>query len=50
MNTRSSDLVQVSRPQLIDLAIRCLSRALALQPQSPGMWHEVCENYNRFEF
>jgi len=34
-------VVQVDRQQLLNLAIRCFSRALALQPDSAGMWHEV---------
>ena len=33
--------LQVDRQQLLNLAIRCFSRALALQPDSAGMWHEV---------
>ena len=34
-------LKQVDREQLLNLAIRCFSRALALKPDSASMWHEV---------
>jgi len=34
-------VVQVDRQQLLNLAVRCFSRALALQPESASMWHEV---------
>ena len=32
---------QVAKEQVLELAVRCYSRALALQPDSSGIWHEV---------
>ena len=32
---------QVAKEQVLEVAVRCYSRALALQPNSAGIWHEV---------